>query len=318
MTARADVDLAAKRITNNKFWNAGQACLSANHVFVDPSIHDAFVDRVQYWISHHSTPEFLHTQMSHIVNQKHYERISSILTATSGTIVTGGLGFQDPSSSLPSFKTTFIPPTLITNVSLSDSTMSTENFGPLLPIVKLSWRAACDHLSSQPLPLGLYIFSDSQREIDQILNATNSGGVTVNDVMMHPAIPTAPFGGVGESGMGAYHGRYSVEAFSHRRTVLHVPGWLDYLIGFRYPPWGDEKVKKLPVVKNPGFKRGEGMEDQVRRGRGWWSGSIVGLSSRVLVKWIAIASVLAIVDARFGGESKMIGLLKSAKGKLMW
>lgn len=111
-------------------------------------------------------------------------------------------------------------------------------------------------------PLALYIFSTSQSEINEILSNTQSGGVTINDVIMHVAIPNAPFGGVGGSGYGAYHGKYGFDTFSHERSVVALPNWLDKMLAFRYPPYAMSDLGKLKVKNNMGFKRGEGMADQ--------------------------------------------------------
>lgn len=119
-------------------------------------------------------------------------------------------------------------------------------------------------------PLALYIFSTSQSEINEILNQTQSGGVTINDVIMHVAIPNAPFGGVGGSGYGAYHGKYGFDTFSHERSVVALPNWLDKMLAFRYPPYTMSDLGKIRVKNNMGFKRGEGMADQKigkRRGK---------------------------------------------------
>ena len=119
-------------------------------------------------------------------------------------------------------------------------------------------------------PLALYIFSTSQSEINEILNQTQSGGVTINDVIMHVAIPNAPFGGVGGSGYGAYHGKYGFDTFSHERSVVALPNWLDKMLAFRYPPYTMRDLGKIRVKNNMGFKRGEGMADQKigkRRGK---------------------------------------------------
>ena len=341
VTKTADINLAAKRIALNKYFNAGQICLSPNHVFVDPGIHDAFVDRAQYWFTQFSSKESK-SSLVHIVSDKHHERILTILANTNGTFKTGdrptktianatGKGGSDGGVDK---STRLIPPTLITDVKLQDSTMSEEIFGPVLPVLKADIPTAIsiisgsnlDPNSSSPsitlstassssasgeLPLGLYIFSTSPAEINHILAHTNSGGVTINDCMFHPAVPTAPFGGVGNSGHGAYHGRYGFEAFSHRRTVVQVPGWFEYLIGFRYPPYTAAKLAKIPKAKNPGFRRGERMTDQKVGGdngiRKWLLGTTVGVQ---IGKLVLFAVLLAIVDAGFGGESRLIGVLR--------
>ena len=110
-------------------------------------------------------------------------------------------------------------------------------------------------------PLGLYIFGADSTACQTVIDNTLSGGVTVNDVFVHAAVPNAPFGGVGESGSGYYHGKYGLLAFSHLRTVVSLPTWLDRFMGWRYPPYDIANVSKLGVRK-PKFRRGETIEDQ--------------------------------------------------------
>lgn len=245
--------------------------------------------------------------MSHIVNERHYNRVAGLLSNSKGKVLTGGEKEMNKESR-------YIPPTLISDVTLTDSTLSEELFGPLLPVLKADWRSACTTIASMEHPLALYIFSTSQSEIDSILARTISGGVTINDIMFHPAVPTAPFGGVGNSGTGAYHGKYGFEAFSHRRPVVRVPDWFEYLMGFRWPPYTDASLAKVPVIKNPGFKRGEGEADQVV-GRPAWQTGLASVA-RTGAKWALVAVGLALVDARFGGESRVFGLLRDIKGRV--
>ena len=110
-------------------------------------------------------------------------------------------------------------------------------------------------------PLGLYVFSGDNASCQTVLDNTLSGGVTINDVFMHAAVPNAPFGGVGDSGSGYYHGKYGLLAFSHLRTVVSLPTWLDRYMEWRYPPYDIANVSKLGVGK-PKFRRGETIEDQ--------------------------------------------------------
>lgn len=120
-----------------------------------------------------------------------------------------------------------------------------------------------------PNPLALYIFSNSTTEVEHIISQTLSGGVTVNDVIMHAGVPNAPFGGVGESGYGSYHGKFGLECFSHSRTILQMPLWLEKVLAFRYPPFDMKHASKVVVKNKLGFKRGETLEEQrvVPRGR---------------------------------------------------
>lgn len=254
VTASANVDLAAKRIALGKFQNAGQICLSINHVFVDPSIHDKFVARLGFWFDTYLKGEKSSSeQMTKIVNESNYDRLVSLLEKSEGQITYGGKRDRNQK---------FMAPTVVTGVTLRDSLLSDELFGPILPIIKANHREACKAISSMDHPLAIYIFSAKQGVIDEILNNTNSGGVTINDYLMHAGVPNAPFGGVGESGYGSYHGIYGFLAFSHQRTVVAIPTWMDKAMGFRYPPYNTGNLKKVLVKNNLGFKRGEGLQDQ--------------------------------------------------------
>jgi len=156
----------------------------------------------------------------------------------------------------------YIQPTIVTDVKESDSLMSEEIFGPVVPIIKADYVSAINAVNTREHPLGLYIFSSDEREIKEIIDNTNSGGVTVNDIFLHAAVPNTPFGGVGESGHGSYHGKYGLLAFSHLRTIVALPAWLDFIMGFRYPPYKVENLSKSAVKNTLGFKKGETMEEQ--------------------------------------------------------
>ncbi|KAL4911458.1 hypothetical protein BDW74DRAFT_172917 [Aspergillus multicolor] len=128
---------------------------------------------------------------------------------------------------------------------------------------------ALQTFNSMPTPLALYVFSRQQSEIDRVLDSTNSGGVTVNDIAVHNTVVSAPFGGVGESGYGAYHGKWGFDTFSHNRTVVHMPGWVEWFVGWRYPPY-DMKNRGEVDPPRPRYKKGETMEDQKVGRNGLW------------------------------------------------
>jgi len=121
--------------------------------------------------------------------------------------------------------------------------------------------------------------------------------------MVHAGTPNTPFGGIGSSGHGSYHGRYGFDTFTHLRTVVYIPSWFEYLVGFRYPPWDKKHISKISSRKEPGFKRGEGMEDQKVGGgmMGKWVGT--GLKCGMLVV------LLGLLDARMGGKPKVVEML---------
>lgn len=157
VTKTANVDLAAKRIASVKFMNAGQICLSVNHVFIDPVVHSEFVDRLQHW-NKEFTADGQIDAMCTIINERNHARLEGLLDKTKGKIVYGGTGHD---RNLRKLKTT-----IIDNVSMDDSLLSEELFGPLLPIVEADVEHAVNIINSMPHPLGLYIFSHDQSEID--------------------------------------------------------------------------------------------------------------------------------------------------------
>lgn len=258
ITKNANIDLAAKRIVHAKLTNSGQICLNVNHVFSDPAIHDELVDRMIFWMK--KWVEADREELTHIISDAHFDRILTLLNKTKGTI--NYTGQHDSTQK-------FIYPTIISDVTQEDSLLSEELFASLIPVIKADISTAISTINSMPHPLGLYIFSSSQPEIDHILNSTTSGGVTINDVSIHAAVPNAPFGGVGESGYGAYHGKCSFEAFSHTRTVVSLPTWLDSLSAWRYRPFKMENRKNFESF-NASFKRGETMQDQKVGSGGWF------------------------------------------------
>ncbi|KAF5026814.1 hypothetical protein F66182_1098 [Fusarium sp. NRRL 66182] len=262
VTAKADLDLAAKRIAYAKFLNAGQICLTVNHVFADPEVHDTFVQRLHYWTRHFSGGKS--SQMCKIVNKRNWDRLSGLLEESSGKVFQAKVQEVD----------NMLHPTVVTGVTMEDSLLSEELFGPICPVIKATYQDAVREINCRPHPLAIYIFSSDRSEIDYVLQNTISGGVTVNDVFMHFGVPGAPFGGVGDSGQGYYHGAYGFLAFSHQRTILEMPTWMDKLLAFRYPPYTMNNMSKLVVKNSLGFRRGETMDDQVVGGKGprTWAG----------------------------------------------
>ncbi|KAG9524351.1 aldehyde dehydrogenase, partial [Aureobasidium melanogenum] len=274
----ANIDLAAKRIASTKWLNSGQICLNVNHVFVDPSVRKEFVDRLQYWLrSFDSTGAT--AQQATIINERNYDRLTGMLDKTNGKIIEGGSGQRDQLK---------LALTVVDGVSMDDSLLTEELFGPILPLVEADLTKAVGIISSRQHPLAIYIFTNDRSEVDYVLDHTQSGGVTVNDTLLHAAVPEAPFGGVGESGSGAYHGRHGFDSFTHRRVVVQMPDWLDRFMGFRYPPYDMIKNKWFVDRKAPPFKREETLEDQRIHGSAW---SGYGASGAVLLAgMVAVAS----------------------------
>lgn len=287
VTRNADVDMAAKRVAWAKFLNAGQICLSVNHVFCDPAIYEAFIERLTYWngVFRNGNDE----GMVKIVNERNYKRLEGLLGKTEGKVIAAAESKKDER---------YFAPTIVRDVKMDDALLSEELFGPIAPVVEASLDEAIRSVNALPDPLAVYIFSKSRQEIDRVLNETLSGGVCVNDVILHASVPDAPFGGVGESGTGSYHGPYGIDAFSHLRTVIEPPTWLERFIKFRYPPLDIANKSKLEVKNKLGFQKGESMADQVIKGQGpgliirvlereeTWA-FVVGLGAIAMTDWAA-------------------------------
>ncbi|KAM0391240.1 hypothetical protein ACHAO7_011745 [Fusarium culmorum] len=252
VTKSADVDFAARRIAAAKFTNAGQICLSVNHVFVEPEVAEQFLQRVAYHFSNLLKGEGK-DHLCHIVNDRNFDRLRSVLEKFSGKVVHGGK---------KEAKSRYFEPTVVRDVTMQDSLMSEELFGPILPVITATLDEAISITNVLPTPLALYLFVRDHDVLEDTLDKTLSGGVTVDNVFFHASIGDAPFGGVGESGYGVYHGPHGVDCFSHKRAVVEPPKWMDKLMGFTYAPYDTKNVKKLAVSNSLGFKRGETMEDQ--------------------------------------------------------
>ncbi|QGA21615.1 hypothetical protein EYB26_009326 [Talaromyces marneffei] len=240
----ANIDRAAKCVAFSKFLNSGQICLSVNHVFVDPSVYDQFTECLKYWIQ-----TFLNGQLTvdtAIVNPSHFDRLLNLICNTEGRIFYGGTGNRE---------TRRMEPTVVLDVDINDTLLRDEIFGPICPIIKSDFRSAYIATKQKGHPLAMYIF---------ILDNTNSGGVTVNDVILHAGFSGAPFGGVGSSGHGYYHGAYGFNSFTHFRTVMNSPSWLERALTFRYPPFNAMETPKSFKLRAK-FKRGESINDQRRK-----------------------------------------------------
>ncbi len=230
----ADLDAAAKRIVFGKFYNAGQTCVAPDYVLVQDSVHDALVNRMVstirefYGDEPQRSPDF-----GRIINERHHARLTRLLDGAN--VVTGGE--TDAADR-------YIAPTIVRDVSPSDPMMQEEIFGPILPVIAVpSVEAAITQVNRGPKPLALYVFSRSKTNQHRVISTTSAGGSTINHVWMHVGVPSLPFGGVGESGMGAYHGKYSFDTFSHRRAVLRKPNLSEPPIV--YPPYAPWKLKWL-------------------------------------------------------------------------
>lgn len=233
---KANVKVAARRIAWGKFMNAGQTCIAPDYVLVERSVHDEFVAALGTHIdSFYGKDPQASPDYARIVNEPHFHRLEKMLH--SGTIAIGGGTDVD---------SRYIAPTVLTGVTADDPVMGEEIFGPILPIIAVdsleeAIRFVQRRASDGDKPLALYTFSESDAENDQVLEGTTSGGVCVNGTLLHFSNPNLPFGGVGESGMGALHGKFGFDTFSHRRGVHARSTRIDP--SMLYPPYTPKKQK---------------------------------------------------------------------------
>ena len=230
----ADVRLAAKRVAWGKTLNAGQTCIAPDYVLIHEDVKAEFVEEFRHaLVELHGEDAQLSKHYVRMVSDKAFERVSGYLRE--GRVLVGGR--VDASDR-------YIEPTLLDNVLLDSAVMTTEIFGPVLPVLTIkSIDEAIAFVNDREKPLALYVFADESVG-RKVLHHTSSGGACVNDVIMHIANEHLPFGGVGNSGMGRYHGRDSLYTFSHRRSVVVTPTWID--LPFRYMPYRLFKwVKRL-------------------------------------------------------------------------
>ena len=225
----ANIEIAARRIAWGKFLNAGQTCVAPDYVLAHESICDKLIEQMKkYIVGFYGERPLQDGNYPKIINEKHYDRLASLVEA-SNVIYGGGMNPE----------TCQIEPTLI-QADWDSEIMKDEIFGPLLPVLKFS------NLKDRPKPLALYYFTTSAAGKDFVTRNISYGGGCINDTIVHLANPNIPFGGVGASGMGSYHGKESFKTFSHRKSVLEKKNWLDLPI--RYAPNSPRDLKLLKFL----------------------------------------------------------------------
>lgn len=230
----AKIRLAAKRIVFGKYLNCGQTCVAPDYILCDKRIRDELITAILAEIEKQFGKEPLkNPNYGKIINEKHFERILGLINGEK--LVYGG---QSEPESLR------IAPTVLNNITWDDAVMSEEIFGPLLPILTFdTLDEALDTVESHPHPLALYFFSEDKAAQKKVLDTCRFGGGCINDTIIHLATSDMPFGGVGESGMGSYHGRVGFETFSHYRSIVDKKTWMDLPI--RYQKYTGLKEKML-------------------------------------------------------------------------
>ncbi|MEU9808695.1 aldehyde dehydrogenase family protein [Mycobacterium sp. NPDC050853] len=236
VTADADLDIAARRIAWVKCANSGQTCIAPDYVLADYRIRDQLVDKIVAVIEQFERAGGADGRR--IVNERQFARLAAYLAQTRGKIATGGRVTE---------ATLSIEPTVIVDPDLGDAVMQEEIFGPILPVLAYeSLDDAISFVNSRPKPLAGYYFTKSAAVGERLVDEIPSGGAVINHVAMHCLVPQLPFGGVGASGMGAYHGRWGFEALSHRKSVLRKTFRPD--LQLIYPPYSERTLKILRKI----------------------------------------------------------------------
>ncbi|MBN9312555.1 MAG: aldehyde dehydrogenase [Chryseobacterium sp. 39-10] len=226
----ANLEVAAKRIVWGKFLNAGQTCVAPDYILVDERIKDSLIDLLKKYIQ-----KFNYTQESpqytKIINERNFDRLVEIIDPKK--IFFGGNYDRDKR---------YIEPTILHQINWSDAAMQEEIFGPVLPVITYNhFNEALQMVADHEKPLAAYLFSTDADEKKRFTEKISFGGGCINDVVMHLSNVHLPFGGVGNSGIGHYHGKFGFDAFSHQKSVLSRANWGEP--NLKYPPYTDKKLK---------------------------------------------------------------------------
>ena len=230
----ANIELAAKRIVFGKFLNCGQTCVAPDYILCDKTIKYELIGAIQrqlrrqYGVLPIENPSY-----GKMINEKHYERVAKLIDQKK--VAFGGYGKRDKLQ---------IAPTLMDHVTWDDPIMQEEIFGPVLPILDYEeFEEIFGLLADKPKPLALYLFTENKEHIEAVNDRLSYGGGCINDVVIHLATSAMGFGGVGESGMGSYHGKDGFDAFSHHKSVVDKKTWMD--LPMRYQPYKSRLYAKL-------------------------------------------------------------------------
>ena len=232
VSADADIEVAAKRIAWTKLINSGQICIAPDYVLADAKIRDQLVDEIKKAVTSFEAENKIGGKR--IVNERHFARLTASLAATKGNVVVGG---GSDASNIT------IEPTVVVDPDPAEPLMTDEIFGPILPVMTVqSIDDAIGFVNSRPKPLAAYLFTKTKSIRERVIKEVTAGGMVINHLLFQFSTNKLPFGGVGPSGMGAYHGKFGFEQFSHKKTVMTKPTRPD-LGAMIYPPYTEKALK---------------------------------------------------------------------------
>lgn len=251
--------VAAKRILWGRTSNAGQTCVAPDYVLIPKDGEESFITALkEAYLEFYPNGTTEPGVIARLVNHGSFDRVKKLLDNTKGTIVLGGDTNREAK---------YVAPTIVRNVRPDDSLMSEEIFAPILPIVTVNdFDEAIDFVNARDHPLALYVFTDDSNLKETVFNNTRSGGCVCNEVLLQIPTPGLPFGGFGASGSGGYHtGKYSFDLFTHQRSTLTMPNWMELPLASRYPPFSGKKSKMTESILSPKFPP----RDSVYKPKGW-------------------------------------------------
>lgn len=229
----ANLKLAARRIAFGKFLNCGQTCIAPDYILIEEQVHDEFLKLIKSETEKMYSDALKNKNYDKMINQKHFERVLHLIDPKK--IYLGGMA---------SAATLQIEPTILDGVTADDAVMQEEIFGPVLPVITVKDSEEAYHfIRKREKPLALYLFTNDKEVEKRFLREVSFGGGCVNDTIIHIATSNLPFGGVGNSGMGHYHGRYTFETFSHQKSVVKKYNWID--LKMRYQPYSSLKDRLI-------------------------------------------------------------------------
>jgi len=236
VTGSASVGVAARRIVWGKYTNCGQTCIAPDYVLVQRKKKEALLAGMKKEIAKMYGNSLQSGSYGRIINEAHFDRLISY--HEEGDSYTGGRHDREER---------WIEPTILTSVKEGAQVMEEEIFGPILPVIPFDHLdEAIERVKSKPHPLALYLFTNRKSEQKKVMKDLTFGGMTLNDTLLHVANPHLPFGGVGNSGMGSYHGKFGFDAFSHHKAILKKAKWPDPFI--KYPPYTDLKERLMRLI----------------------------------------------------------------------
>lgn len=235
VTASANFDVAAKRIAWGKFLNAGQTCVAPDYILVDEKVKDSFLDSLKTFIEKNKyVPDA--KEYTRIINDRNFDRLVGLIASEK----TFYGGHHDRGKR-------YIEPTILDDVTWNDAVMQEEIFGPILPVLTFkNFNDALLQIAAYEKPLAAYLFTNNKEEKENFSTKISFGGGCINDVLMHLSNDHLPFGGVGKSGIGSYHGKFGFDAFSHQKAILDRATWGEP--NLKYPPYTDNKLELIKKV----------------------------------------------------------------------